>query len=248
MGQTGGGKALLYHAISLATSDVLCAKVYRIEEYTSATLIAEKESSIKIHEHQHYPEIVKYLDVVSFQHESAPDQALIAFIMPLYKLSLAAAIEAFYDIPFPVGMFTKLALSLLCAGARFQELKLVHCDIKPENVMMSDANFVLIDLGAVSMIGQPALEYTPGYGLQAPLSSLTPEYDLNCISVTLLRCCAIQEFEVTPALSKRVLMTKIEKINDTTLKNVLTICVGSCGCQEAYESVQKYLGSCAECI
>ena len=98
---------------------------------------------------------------------------------------------------------------------------------------MSDTNFILIDLGAVARIVQAAVEYTQGYGLQTSRVSLTSEYDLNCISVTLLRCCGIQDFAVSPGLSKYVVLNNIEKINCAIMKNVVTICANSNGCLES---------------
>ena len=196
LGQTGGGKALLYYVIESNTFEVLCGKVYCVDNETAETITIEKDSSRILHSPFKHPNIVEYLDLKEFSHETAPSKRMIVLFMPFYTMSLATTIEAFFDTPFPLNKFLDLAKSLLSACSRFEEVKKCHCDVKPENIMLSNKSFVLIDLGAVTDIGKPLREYTPGYNLNACQDNLaSTKFDLNCIAVTLGRCC-IKDFMV----------------------------------------------------
>jgi len=209
LGQTGGGKALLYHVIELATGRVKCGKVYCIDLETEASLLAETEGSDKVHCSEVNQYIVRYEAQLPFNHETAPSKKMVVLIMPLFQLSLASVLDALFGEPLPFVMFRKLATCLLSAVARFHEIGMSHSDIKPANVMISGDNFVVIDLGSVCLYDKEARECTVGYHLDAPVHCLTPEFDLNCTAVTLARCC-IPDFQVVRGMTKNYLMTLID--------------------------------------
>ena len=73
---------------------------------------------------------------------------MIVIITPVYQLSLTALLEALFDNPMPLEMFQTLTSALLSACSRFEEC---HYDVKPENIMVSQGKFVLIDLGVVTL-------------------------------------------------------------------------------------------------
>ena len=107
--------------------------------------------------------------------------------MPLFEMSLAKIIESHLDTPQCEKIFIKFR-SILIADARFQELGLSHCDVKPENIMVKDGEFCLIDLGATVELGAFAREYTQGYCLDVDMTNVSSDFDACCIAVTLLRC------------------------------------------------------------
>lgn len=247
LGYTGGGKALLYHVIEVSTGLVKCGKVYRIDKDTES-VSREIEASTVVHGSNSYnPYIVRYEIALDFSHQSAPSNRSIALIMTLYQLTLAAIIEAFFATPLPMHMFNKVAICVLSAGSRFCELNMAHCDIKPENVMMLDGEYTVIDLGAVCKYGEPVVECTLGYYLDAPIHIATPIFDLNCAAVTLARCC-IPNFTVTPGMSRASLLYTTEQLMATTTDHtlghaysVLKTCLTSLDCNEALVQLQSIL-------
>lgn len=243
LGPTGGGKALLYHVIEVATGEVKCGKVYSLDKETEATVTAEIDGSSKVHKGATNRHIVRYEATLPFEHESAPSKKMIALIMPLYQMSLAAVLNAFFETPLPLNMYRKVATCVLSAGTRFHELKIGHCDIKPENIMLTGGDFTVIDLGAVCKYGAAASEYTPGYCLDAPVHLVTPIFDLNCAAVTLARCC-ISSFKVVPGMTRAKLLDVIQElISAGTLEHlytdVLKICLTASDCEAALAQLQR---------
>ena len=237
LGQTGGGKALLYNVIEVATGEVKCGKVYCIDEENQATVTAEIDGSSEVHKGAKNQYIVRYEATLPFEHESAPSKKMIVLIMPLYQLSLAAVLDAFFETPLPLNMYRKVATCVLSAGARFHELKKGHCDLKPENIMLTGGDFTVIDLGAVCKYGAAATEYTRGYYLDAPIHSVTSIFDLNCAAVTLARCC-ISGFKVVPGMTRAQLLRVIEDLISTgalehLYTDVLKICLTASDCEAA---------------
>lgn len=234
LGQTGGGKALLYHVIKVETGEVKCGKVYRIDNETEATVSAEINGSNAVHKDGTNPHIVCYEAVVKFKHESSVYGSMVALVMPLYQISLADIIEAFFQSPLPEHIFLKVAHCVLGAGARFHELKQGHCDFKPENIMMTGNTFTVIDLGAVCNYNDQPRECTAGYYLDAPIHELTPIFDLNCAAVTLVRCC-ISDFEVRRGMTRALLLEIVSREHASTsvYHRVLNICLTADNCGEA---------------
>ena len=235
--QTGGGKALLYNVIEVATGEVKCGKVYSTDLDSEATVNVEIEGSSEVHKDGPNQYIVCYQTIFRFKHESNPSKEMIALIMPLYQLSLAALLDAFFDQPLPKNMFLKVATCLLSAGSRFHELNKGHCDLKPENIMIAGGYFTVIDLGAVCNYNVPATEYTPGYCLDAPLHLVTPIFDLNCSAVTLARCC-ISDFQVIQGRTRAKLLQETEALVslgtlDNLYTSVLKICLTASDCSAA---------------
>jgi serine/threonine protein kinase len=245
LGQTGGGKALLYHVIELATGEVKCGKVYRVDKETEATVSAEVEGSTEVHEGDPNPHIVRYEHILPFHHESGSSGDMVVLIMPLFQMSLATILDAFFETPLPLNMFCKVATCVLGAGARFHELEKGHCDIKPENIMMAGGIFTLIDLGAVCKYGAAATECTPGYYLDAPVHSVSPIFDLNCAAVTLARCC-IGSFKVARGMTKAQLSQMIKGLSTSALEqtyaDVIEICLSSDDSKAAYAALARLLG------
>lgn len=191
------GKALLYNVIDIASGRILCAKVYSVIDTNDSTISNEIEKSILIHKQSVHPHIVQYLRHIQFGHLQTSSFPMIALLMPKYELSLSEILDAFMDNPLSIEIFRKLTLHILDATSRFESVGLSHSDVKPQNIMIQAENFVLIDLGASCQLGSAATEYTPGYFLDADANHMTPQFDLNCIIVTLAKCC-MKEF--TPKL------------------------------------------------
>jgi len=239
LGHTGGGKALLYHMIKVDTGEVVCGKVYSVGVDTEAGISAEVSTSEAVHAMTTNPHIVKYSEKIDFAHHTQSEKRMVALVMPLYEMSLATVLEAFDAHPLPHGMFTKVVNTVLAAASTLRRLDLAHCDIKPENIMLRNTAFTVIDLGSVVKLNSEAREYTHGYYLDSTVHKVSPEFDLNCILTTLVRC-SIPEF--TPARGMTRLQLR-DVVNQSTLDvfytTYLDVCFSSRDCEDAYCRVQN---------
>jgi serine/threonine protein kinase len=216
IGGNGGGKALLYNVIKDADFNVLCGKVYLIDSENQPTIHNEVSMSNYIHSNSKFPFIVKYSPIIEFYHHDTNNQKSIALIMPLYPLSLALVLEAYGEMPIPFTQFQTLVNCLLQSIEHLRSLKLAHCDIKPENIMIdnsvSPSIFVLIDLGAVTEFGKEVKEYTPGYSLFESIFAVNENFDIMCILTTLVRCCC-PNFDLKQSTTFEELNSKINELN-----------------------------------
>jgi serine/threonine protein kinase len=115
--------------------------VYLLDDEYALSYQSEISASTEIHENggNIHPNIVKYSDVLNFEHVSEGNRPTVALIMPLFSMSLQDELEAKgADVQISFNHFLELGSQLLSAGERFQEKELVHCDIKPGNFMLSD--------------------------------------------------------------------------------------------------------------
>ena len=239
LGQTGGGRALLYHIIDAQKPSVFCGKVYCVDKENSQTISVEINSSSQLHQKCIHPHIVRYIDVKRFSHHTAPSQEMIVLIMPLYQLSLSSLLDALFDNPMSLDMFQTLTSALLSACSRFEELSKCHCDVKPENIMVSNGSFILIDLGAVTDFNQPLREFTEGYYLDASIHCADSSFDLNCIAVTLGRCC-IKNFDVKRGRTRAMYLEMLDQQDILPqYKNAIRICLTSSRCKDAQESFRR---------
>eukprot|EP01031_Cornospumella_fuschlensis_P035641 gene35641-43228_t len=195
LGQAGAGRALLYQIIDANAGLVKCAKVYCVDRLNETSIATERSASDRIHRDGVVDSIVCYDACLEFSHETAPDKRLVALVMPLFQMTLSTIIDAFQDNPISLVLYRSLVKCLVTAAARLHSLGLVHCDIKPDNVMILDGRFYLIDLGAVRTCGQEVVEFTRGYSMGASHTCVTSQFDMFCISNTLSRCCG---YDVSP--------------------------------------------------
>jgi serine/threonine protein kinase len=239
LGQTGGGKAMLYHVIDAQKPLVFCGKVYCIDTENDQTISVEIHSSKLLHQECIHPHIVHYMDTKPFFHSTAPSKSMVVLIMPLYELSLTSLLEALLGTSMSLKMFQTLTNALLSACSRFEELDKCHCDVKPENIMISKGTFILIDLGAVTDVNQPLREFTEGYYLDASIHCANSTFDLNCIAVTLGRCC-IKDFEAKRGRTRAMYLEMLDKQEiHPQYKNAIRICLTSTRCKDAQESIRR---------
>ena len=210
IGGAGGGRALLFNVIQERDFTVWVAKVYLLEGNEDA-IRSEIFSSELIHSGKTCPFIVKYETTFKIIHVTVNYEPAMAFIMPLYSLSLATVLEAYNCMQFPIIRFEALHIFLVDCLERLKVCNIVHCDIKPENIMIDGATgkYVLIDFGSAIFAGNSVREFTPGYSLGASQGNGTPQFDINCCLVTLVRC-AIPSFEVNYGLTKAKLRKTVE--------------------------------------
>lgn len=184
---SGGGKSYLLKAMCEDTGELFCAKIFPDYGNTRGCIAAEHEynssKTLGIH-----PNIVLVHKLISFTHESGDKNALTAIMMPIFNLSLSELILSYphHSLPFPI--FKSIALGLFSAVTRFQEVGLVHADIKPDNIMMTELSPILIDFGSVTHLGCTVLETTEHMALDAGMDKVDFSFDLCCIASTLCFC------------------------------------------------------------
>ena len=248
IGSTGLSNSLLYRVFKCNhPAQVFCAKVY-LEENKARY---EAFVSSMIHDPTPKAGIVKYI-CIQVKHIHIVQESM-ALLMPLYRASLEDVLEAFQNNPVPFDYFIKLAKVILAAVSHFHVNDLCHCDIKPANIMVSaivlqylltilcklddDLSPVLIDFGAVIKFGETVREYTHFYRLDAELNSVGPEFDLNCVAVTLARC-FFPSFELKHR-SKAQMIDLLNNIQDDNLNSYVNVCVSILDSTLAIDAISR---------
>ncbi len=91
--------------------------------------------------------------------------------------------------PLPVAELAAVATELAAAIDHLHRQGVVHCDIKPANVVRLDGHWRLADHGLVSSTDrQVTTGYTPGYALQDEMGSRAG--DIYALGVVLLQACS----------------------------------------------------------
>jgi serine/threonine protein kinase len=248
LGPSGASKAILYRVLKETTTsrEVLCGKVYLLDDEYALSYQSEINASTEIHENggNIHPNIVMYSDVLNFEHVSEGNRPTVALIMPLFSMSLQDELEAKgADVHISFNRFLELGSQLLSAGERFQEKELVHCDIKPGNVMLSDEKYIVIDFGAVCHTGDAVREYTQFYSLNADISHVNSSFDLNCIIVTLAQC-FMRGFILGPR-SRAGLFTemKIYMSNNPDNAEHVQKCLACLDCESCIEAYSRWMAN-----
>lgn len=220
--QSGSGKALLYNVIHSDTGMIKCGKVYLNNEGNERSISIERSASELIHADGIVPAIVHYEACLSFRHETVPEKSIVVFVMPLFQLTLSDVIEAYFDSPLPMNMYCRLVRCLFSAASRLYDVGRAHCDIKPENIMILNGEFTVIDLGAVTVFGNAVEEFTVGYGMEESRMSVTGKFDLYCIACTLARCLG---YEVAPKNTTSLLKGWMESMSAEIAELAAPICI-----------------------
>jgi serine/threonine protein kinase len=246
LGPSGASKAILYRVLkeTRTSRQVLCGKVYLSDSEYQRTFQSEINTSSEIHEEGRdiHPNIVRYSDVLNFEHVSEGNRPTVALIMPLFSMSLQDELEAKgAEVQISFDRFLELGSQLLSAGKRFEEKNLVHCDIKPGNIMLSDEKYVVIDFGAVCFTGQAVREYTQFYSLNADTSEVNSLFDLNCIIVTLAQC--FMRGFIVRSRSRAGLLDEMQTygLNNPDNAEHVTKCISCLDCESCIEAYSLWM-------
>ncbi|MFD6895773.1 tetratricopeptide repeat protein [Rhodococcus sp. NPDC060086] len=160
-----GGLGWVFLAIDRNVSDrwvVLKGLLHTGDAEAQAVAVAEKQFLAEVS----HPSIVR---IYNFVEHPQPDGTPIGYIVMEYVggHSLREVLRTFPDERMPVEQAIGYLLETLPALGYLHEIGLVYNDLKPENVMVTDEQLKLIDLGAVAAVEDYGYLYgTPGY--QAP--------------------------------------------------------------------------------
>ncbi|MGV8872716.1 MAG: tetratricopeptide repeat protein [Rhodococcus sp. (in: high G+C Gram-positive bacteria)] len=160
-----GGLGWIYLAIDRNVSDrwvVLKGLLHFGDEEAHAVAVAERQFLAEVA----HPGVVK---IYNFVEQPRSDGSSVGFIVMEYVggRSLRDILTACDGARLPVEQALAYVLEVLPALGYLHSIGLVYNDLKPENIMISDDQIKLIDLGAVAGIGDYGYLYgTVGY--QAP--------------------------------------------------------------------------------
>ncbi|OYD68575.1 serine/threonine-protein kinase [Rhodococcus sp. OK302] len=161
-----GGLGWIYLAIDRNVSDrwvVLKGLLHFGDSEAQAVAVAERQFLAEVG----HPSIVK---IFNFVEHPRPDGTLMGYIVMEYVggRSLREVLAAFPDAShMPIEQAIGYVLEILPALSYLHSIGLAYNDLKPENVMVTEDQLKLIDLGAVSGIEDYGFLYgTAGY--QAP--------------------------------------------------------------------------------
>jgi serine/threonine protein kinase len=154
----------------------LVAKVYTVEGKAGFLREVSAHKAIGAHPHIAQPVFV--------QDSEGKGQHAGVILFPRFMRSLS-------DLLSDDGTLsddTVLAISneLIGAIAHTHSVKLVHCDLKPANVMLDhEGRAILIDLASAVKLGDEIVECTSHYALGLHHGKATFGLDLRCLSVTI---------------------------------------------------------------
>ncbi|AEK38847.1 protein kinase [Amycolatopsis mediterranei S699] len=153
-----------------------------------------------------HPNIVKIHNFV--QHPDAHSGTTTGYIVMEYvggqslrQLALAHHRESRRPEPLPIGQVIAYGLEILPALGYLHSQGLLYCDLKPDNVIQTNEQLKLIDLGAVRRTDdyESPLFFTTGYSApELPTQGASVASDLFTVGRTL----AVLSFEFTGYTSK----------------------------------------------
>ncbi|WP_238072576.1 protein kinase domain-containing protein, partial [Rhodococcus zopfii] len=181
-----GGLGWIYLAVDRNVSDrwvVLKGLLHGGDAEAQAVAVAERQFLAEVS----HPSIVR---IYNFVEHPRPDGTPTGYIVMEYVGGHTLRdVLGTYPKPdrMPVDQAIAYLLEVLPALGYLHEIGLVYNDLKPENIMVTDEQTKLIDLGAVSGIEDYGFLYgTPGY--QAPeivRTGPTPATDIYTVGRTL---------------------------------------------------------------
>ena len=113
---------------------------------------------------------------------------------------------------FPLGYVQKMMKDILPILNSLSKLGLMHCDVKPENILKSGDSFKLIDFGSCLFVADNTIFYVQSRFYRAPEVVLKIPFDSK-IDVWSLGCVAVELFlglPLLPAISEIHLASLID--------------------------------------
>jgi len=200
VGGAGSGRSTIYSVYQISTRTAMAAKVYTSEMFDDATLEHQISEEIKNSQHTYAGQIIQYTQSFEFYHHDHQGK-LKALIMPRFHDSLQNFLSTLAQEAFDEIASGELARVLLQVGCVFLTLGKAHSDIKPNNIMITNGSFKLIDLGSTTKFGNQAEELTPRFYLDANVHETDHKLDLYCIATTLALCAGVKDNTNKPLTS-----------------------------------------------
>lgn len=112
-------------------------------------------------QHRH---MIQLVDSFEFRHHKC-------FVFPVCGMNLYEYLKAKDFNGLPMSFVRKVAAQLLDALTHMRSLNVIHCDIKPENILLRNeqcASVVLIDFGSSCIAGQSSFTYIQSRFYRSP--------------------------------------------------------------------------------
>lgn len=114
--------------------------------------------------------IVQLLDYFIFRNH-------VILIFPLLDASLLQIIQQTKYSGFSFSLIRRITYNMLEAQTIMEHLKLIHCDLKPENYMVKESGqVIMIDLGSACYYNNTVYSYIQSRFYRAPEVLLCKEY------------------------------------------------------------------------
>ena len=207
----GQAKSSLYYAFS-ESGVVLVAKVY----------LGNKECflrEVEINQTLEHKNLVKFVKTFSIQNDSRH-----VIIMPFFPRSVADWLNQDSKIPFPaVKIIAQSCYDALCY---LHSKSFCFVDLKPSNIMLQNnepSYAILVDYGATVQIGDPVIEFTESYCLDADKSTANQNLDWICLGATLAQ---IVGFNISCIKRAADLVDEVNRsTKDEYLKKLIVSCL-----------------------
>ncbi len=133
-----GGMATLWRAIHPDHAGPLVMKIPILDPGADVSTIVGYETEVMVHKRLSGPHVPAFA--------GAGDLAAIPYIAMAFVAGERLA-ETMHKAPLPVAEVVRIGSAIAVALADLHRQKVVHLDLKPENVMMTPSGAVLLDFG-----------------------------------------------------------------------------------------------------
>jgi serine/threonine protein kinase len=168
-------KSAIYGAVQ--GTRLFAAKVYTLEGRESFEREAIAHEAVGDHPHISRPVHVQRFGTINTTHVGL-------FVFPRYPISISQRLSKYgvldNDVVFAI------ATDILDALSHMHSRNLVHCDVKPSNVMLdAHGRAVLIDLASSVEVGLGVVESTSHYALGLHRGAASFALDCRCVAVSM---------------------------------------------------------------
>jgi serine/threonine protein kinase len=220
---SGQFKSVVHHG-TMANRPVAC-KMYlagHVEEYER-----EKAVMLDLPPHKNVVPLLAHYALTTEVHCGT-------LVFPFYPRVLSNHIVNMLYYSGLENIVASVGLDLLSAVKHLHDSNYVHCDVKPDNVVLDHAGVaVLIDLGSAVAVGGDVVEHTSNYSMGLHNGVASPLLDYRCVAVTLFQfrtgivpislthltdACAGYDTTFFSAISDMASLSTVDAIDETIAK------------------------------
>ena len=129
-----------------------------------------------------HPNLIQMIDSLKFANNLTHCGVI---VFPYYNQCLS---DMICDSQFAETETWTIAKGIISGLNSLHKNGMIHCDIKPGNIMINDGHVIIIDLASIVAIGDSVTEHTSSYSLGFDRIPAGPRLDWVCTAVTLFGC------------------------------------------------------------